>query len=281
VNAARAVGGAAVIGVTSGKGGVGKTSVVVNLAVALAAAGRRVGILDADFALGNVDVQLGLAPAWNLADVLRGERRLDEILISGPRGVRIVPSSSGLPELAALDQTQWQRLADVVEEFCRALDFVLIDTAAGISPNVIRPLGRCERILIVTSAEPCAVVDAYALVKVLSGARPEARLGVVVNGVRTASEADLVFRHLEITTRRFLGRQLDSYGSVPEDAAMKRAILDQRALVERSPEAAASRSFRLLAARLTADHPVGGQRLTLVRSGGPPVAGALGVPRCA
>src|SRR5437762_277194 len=152
----------AIIAITSGKGGVGKTNVVINLATSLARLGHRVGILDADFGLGNIDVMLGLTPVLHLGHFLTGERRFDEIIVEGPLGIRIIPAGTGIRALTALTSDQWQRLAGIIKQVSEGLDFLLIDTAAGISDNVIELLLMADRVLVVTSFEPTAVVDAYA-----------------------------------------------------------------------------------------------------------------------
>ncbi len=161
-----------ILAITSGKGGVGKTNVSINLAVSLARLGHRVGILDADFGLGNIDVMLGLTPTLHLGHLLAGERTLDEITIEGPLGVRIIPAGTGIRALTALTPAQWQALRDVILRAAVDLDFLILDTAAGISDNVVELLLLAERVLVVTSFEPTAVVDAYAMVKILTAAAP-------------------------------------------------------------------------------------------------------------
>ena len=253
---------ATVIAVTSGKGGVGKTNVVVNLAVSLARLGHRVGILDADFALGNVDVLLGLTPDAHLAHLLSGEKGLTDIVLRGPLGVQVVPASSGLQSLTALTPSQRLRLNDALAALRRDLDFLLIDTASGISDNVMEMLRLAARVVVVTSLEPCAVVDAYATVKVLSTTMPGTEVGVVVNAVRDGDEASLAFRQLDTAASRFLGRRLRYYGFVAADPAVKESVVVQRAIVDHLPQAPASRCFRILASRIAGLGPAtGGLRL--------------------
>ena len=159
------------LAITSGKGGVGKTNVVVNLAVSLGRMRHRVVVLDADFGLGNVDVLLGLAPESHLGHVLSGEKTIHEILVDGPEGIRVIPASSGLQELTVLSNVHWDRLSAGLRTLSHECDFLLIDTAAGIADNVLEMLAGSERVLIVTSPEPTAVVDAYALIKVMTHLR--------------------------------------------------------------------------------------------------------------
>lgn len=243
---------AAIVAVTSGKGGVGKTSVVVNLAASLARLDRRVAILDGDFALGSVDVLLGLAPRWHLGHLLDGQKELDEIIVQGPSLIHIVPASSGLRELTALSAVQWRRLEQSLDALAASYDCLLIDTAAGISNNVVELLGISDRVLVVTSAEPSALVDAYALIKVLAAAGPEREIGVLVNYARDAAEGRLVFEQLDEAAARFLGRRLTAYGTVPHDAAVRDAILGQRTLADYCPRSPAARAFTALAARMAA-----------------------------
>ncbi len=278
MNAARK--SATVMAIASGKGGVGKTNVAVNLAVALARLGRRVGLLDADFGLGNVDVLLGLAPERHIGHLLAGEATLNEIVINGPGGVQIVPASSGLQALTALTAGQRHVLAAAFETICGSLDYLLIDTASGISDNVIETMLLAGRIILVTSVEPAAIVDAYATAKVVSAASPSIELGIVVNNARNAEEASLAFRQLDVAANRFLNRPLSYYGYISEDAAIRDAVVSQRAIVEHMPQAPASRCFRILAARMAALDPVHGRGLRLATDAGRTVP-VTEVPQCA
>ena len=256
--------GPVALAVTSGKGGVGKTNVVVNLAVALARLRNRVAILDADFGLGNVDVLLGLAPPSHLGHLLTGQKPIDEIVIRGPQGVRVIPAGSGLRELTALTPAHWQRLNTGLAELAVDLDFLLVDTGAGISSNVTELLFGSDRVLLVTSLDPTAVVDAYALIKILTTNNPEKEIGVVINGAESPGEAELVFGQLDVAASRFLRRRLQSYGFIVQDPVLREAVLMQRAVVEHAPDAPASRCFRTLATRISSLAPLGGPGLRLV-----------------
>ncbi len=256
------------IAVTSGKGGVGKTNVVINLAVSLARLRHRVAILDADFGLGNVDVLLGLAPERHIGHFLAGEASLQDIIIDGPGGVQIVPASSGLQSLTALTAGQRHVLAAAFETICAGLDYLLIDTASGISDNVVETMLLAGRVILVTSVEPAAIVDAYATAKVLSAASPSIELGIVVNCVRDSEEASLAFRQLDVAANRFLNRPLYYYGYISDDPAIRDAVVSQRAIVEHMPQAPASRCFRILASRMASLDPARGRGLRLATDAG-------------
>ena len=275
----------AILAVTSGKGGVGKTNVVINLAVSLARLGHRVGILDADFGLGNIDVMLGLTPILHLGHLLSGERQLEDIVLDGPLGVQIIPAGTGIRTLTALTSSQWIRLQELIKRVALGLDFLLIDTAAGISDNVVELVLLAERVLVVTSFEPTAVVDAYAMVKIVTGAAPSTDLGIVVNAARDAAESALVFRQLDIASSRFLNRGLRYYGFIVYDPAVREAVLVQRPIVDHLPQSPASRCFRILASRIAGFAPQG-PGLRLAHSSDHPVSGIpdaseAEAPRCA
>ena len=253
---------ATVLAITSGKGGVGKTNVTINVAIAMARLGLRVGVLDADFGLGNVDVLLGISPVAHVGHVVAGEKRLQDVLVRGPHGITIIPAGSGLQSMTSLSGAQRDRLLAALDLACRDLDFLLIDTAAGISDNVMDMLKLAERIVLVTSLEPSAIVDAYALTKVLTGTDAGKDIGVVINGARSAEEASVAFRQIETATRRFLKRSVSYYGHITDDPAVRESVLVQRAIVDHLPQSPASRCYRIVASRLAGLGPAqGGLRL--------------------
>ena len=270
-----------VLAVASGKGGVGKTNVAVNLAVSLAQLHRSVALLDADFGLGNIDVLLGLAPEYHLGHVLSGEKTLNEIILEGPLGVQLVPAASGLREMTALEPLQRDRLVTSLARLRRSVDYLMVDTAAGISDNVVDTLTMADRVLLVTNLDPAAIVDAYATAKVVTAASPKAHIGIIVNGVRDAQEAGLAFRQLDVAAAKFLQRSLKYYGFVADDPLVRQATLSQRAVVLHAPQSPASRCFRILAARIAGLGPVPGQSLRLSTSTTVTTEHAAEVPRCA
>lgn len=248
------------VAVTSGKGGVGKTSVVVNLAIALAGLRKRVLVLDGDLGLGSVDVLLGLTPSSHTGHVLAGERALADTLVPGPGGIQIIPASSGIRQLASLGRHQRRQLLDELHILATDFDFLLIDTAPGISDNVIETVQGADLTLVVTSADPAAIVDAYAMVKLLTIRDGDMALGLLVNSAEDEQEARLIHSQLEAATRRFLQRAMPYFGHVSRDEALKDAVLRQCAVVDHAPNAASSRIFRALAARISQLAPSAGPR---------------------
>jgi flagellar biosynthesis protein FlhG len=238
------------IAVTSGKGGVGKTSLTVNLAAALASMGHRVGIVDADLGLGNVDVMLGLTPRMHLGAVIAGDKSVAEILADGSHGIRVAAAGSGIPSLRSLTSAQKKRLVDGIDTMAAGLDFLLLDTAPGICDDVLEIAGLTNRTIVVTSCEPTAIVDAYAMIKLLWSKSPDQEIGLVINEVTDGAVAQLVFRQLDETMRRFLGRSGKYDGHVDRDPNVSRAIIKQGPLVILLPESPASRCYRRIAHRI-------------------------------
>ena len=273
------------IAVTSGKGGVGKTSLTINIAVAMARLGHRVGILDADFALGNIDVMLGLTPEVHLGAVLEGAKHVDEITIDGPSGVRIIPAGSGVRALTAFDDDGWLRLAGAIDDAGRDLDFLFFDTATGITDNVLDVVRLADYALVVTSYDPAAVVDAYAVIKLITAADGAKPIGVVVNSARDSEEGGLVFRQISLAADRFLGRSLRYDGHVLEDRQVRESVFAQMPLMLGADAAGpATGCIRRVASRLVSARSTG--------SGGPwpappgridrvPPAATMEAPQCA
>ncbi|MFZ5766029.1 MAG: MinD/ParA family protein [Thermodesulfobacteriota bacterium] len=240
-----------VICVTSGKGGVGKTNIVVNLAYCLAQKEKRVLILDADLNLANVDVLLGLTPRYNLHHVLLGEKSLRDILVKGPGGISILPASSGILELAELTEEQKLYFLAEMAEMGEQTDIVLIDTAAGINKNVIYFTLAAQERIIVLSPEPTSLTDAYAMIKVLSSRHDVKKFRILVNCAHSEKEALAVFRQLTAVADRFLDTvSLDYLGHIPLDSKLPQAVRNQRLLVVASPQSPAAHHFAKLAALL-------------------------------
>jgi flagellar biosynthesis protein FlhG len=236
-----------VIAVTGGKGGVGKTSVAVNLATALASTGRRTMLLDGDLGLANVDVFLGLSPRHTMAHVLRGERTLEEIIVESPQGIQVVPGASGVAELANLSAAGHLNLVQAFSSIGNRVDVMIVDTAAGISHGVVQFTQAAQHVLIVLCDEPASMTDAYALVKVLSRNHGVSQFRVVANMVRAPGEGEALFQKLQRVTAKFLDVTLDYVGEIPEDPYLRRSIREQRPVITAFPAAPASRAFKKLA----------------------------------
>ncbi len=236
-----------VIAVTGGKGGIGKTTVAVNLATAMAQAGKRVLLFDGDLGLANVDVLLGLTPRCTIEQVLRGERELGEVLVKTPAGVQVIPGGSGIARLAALGAPEHAGLIRACSALPQAFDVMIVDTAPGIAESVLHFAQAAQEALIVLRDEPASLTDAYALVKVLSREFGQRRFRVLVNMLRAGEQGGGVFRRLQRVADRYLDVQLDYVGDVPEDACLVRAVRAQRTVVEAYPGSAATRAFKKLA----------------------------------
>lgn len=253
-----------VIAVTSGKGGVGKTHVVVNLAILLARWGKSVIILDCDFGTANVDVMLGMHPRYSLQHVLSRQRRLDEVMVTGPAGIRVIPGGSGLHELANLSDGRREELLSLFSTLDGQADVLLLDTGAGISANVLRFVVAAGEAIVVTTPEPTAVTDAYALIKVASqqvnpggGTAETLKLRLLVNQALDESEARETSSNIATVARRFLNVDVEPFGIIPADPLVGRAVRGQVPVVEAFPKAPASLAFARVARALLADAPAG------------------------
>lgn len=239
-----------VIAVSSGKGGVGKTNVSVNLATQLAGMGKDVMLLDADLGLANVDVLLGLSPKKNLSHVIEGSATLEEILVEGPNGMRIVPAASGIQRMAELSHAEHVGLIRGFSELNHALDYLIVDTAAGISDGVMSFARAAREVMVVVCDEPSSITDAYALVKVLSCDHGVGRFHVVANRVRTPTEGHDLFTKLARVCNKFLDLTIDYAGAIPEDELVRKAVQRQKPISIAYPGSPAARAFAELAKRV-------------------------------
>ncbi len=240
-----------VIAVTSGKGGVGKTNVVANLAVSLSKVGKRVLILDADLSLGNLDVLLGLVPRHTLEDVLVGSHTLAEIMLQGPAGIHVLPASSGVPHLTSLTEAQQLMIQEQLADLSAEMDVLLIDTGAGISPNVTFFASSADETMVIISPEPTSLTDAYALIKVLARRYRERRFKVLVNKAKSPREASEVFGKLDVAVDRFLHVAIELVGAIPDDDYVHMAVMQQKAVSDMFPDAPATQAFKRLAQQVT------------------------------
>jgi len=236
-----------VIAVTGGKGGVGKTSVAVNLATTLATTGRRVMLLDGDLGLANVDVFLGLSPRHTMAHVLSGERTLEEIILESPHGIHVVPGASGVAEMASLSAAAHLSLVQAFSGLSTRLDTLIVDTSAGIAHSVVQFAQASQHVLLVVCDEPASMTDAYALTKVLSRSHGVTKFHVLANMARTPGEGTALFEKLQRVTGRFLDVTLEYVGEIPEDPYLRRAIREQRPVVAAFPACPSARAFKKLA----------------------------------
>lgn len=238
------------IAITSGKGGVGKTNVVANLAVSLANMGKRVLILDADFGLANIDVLFGMAPKRNLGDFVFGVTPLEEIVVEGPSGVKIIPATSGIEQMTALTREQQNKLIRGICQLGTETDYLLIDTAAGISANVIHFLLAAGLVIVVTAPEPTAIVDAYLMVKILAHRESQKRVFLLVNSVSGRDEANYVFRQIDKVSNRFLKKPVELLGFIERDKNMLEAVARQMPVVNMAPQTPAARCLTNIARKL-------------------------------
>ncbi len=238
-----------VIAVTSGKGGVGKTNVSVNLAVAMARRGRETLLLDADLGLANVDVMLGLKPRADLSQVLNGELDLEDILLAGPDGVKIVPASSGVSRMASLGERERSGLISAFSMLPFSVDVLIVDTAAGIDAGVLGFCQAAHEVLVVVCDEPASLTDAYALIKVMSQERAVRRFQVLANGVTSAEQGRKLHHKLLAVCDRFLDVAIGYAGHVPQDDFLRRAVRSQKSVVQAFPSSPSAQAFKELALR--------------------------------
>ncbi|VAW77018.1 Flagellar synthesis regulator FleN [hydrothermal vent metagenome] len=236
-----------VIAVTSGKGGVGKTNVSVNLAVSMADAGKQVMLLDADLSLANIDVLLGLHPEKNLSHVIDGERTLEEIILTGPSGIMVVPASSGVKRLAELSTVENAGLIRAFSELTHDVDTLIIDTAAGINESVTSFSRAAQEVVVVVCDEPASITDAYALIKVLNVEYGIQRFRVLANQAHSAQEGRELFNKISRVTERYLDVTMEFMGTIPYDDYLKKAVRKQRAVVQAYPRSRSSMAFKNLA----------------------------------
>jgi len=238
-----------VIAVASGKGGVGKTNVSVNLSMALSQGGKDVLLLDADLGLANVDVLLGLRPRHTLSDVINGSRALEEIIINGPESLKIIPASSGVKNMADLNSMEHAGIIRAFSELSHSIDVLMIDTAAGISESVITFTRAAQEVIVVLCDEPTSITDAYALIKVLNKDYGIRRFRVISNMVQSLQEGRELFKKIMTVTDKYLDVQLDFMGMVPYDDFLRKAVQRQKAVIDAYPRSKSAMAFKSLSAK--------------------------------
>jgi flagellar biosynthesis protein FlhG len=240
------------IAVTSGKGGVGKTNIAVNLAACLSQRGRRVCLVDADLSLANADVLCNLVPTLTLEHVVTGRARLSEIMLAAPGGFRLIPGASGVARLAELDDQQRHRLLAQLETLDRVVDTIIIDTAAGISENVLSFVAAADQVYLVTTPEPTAITDGYGMIKALQARQVTTTIHLIVNMARDEAEGRNVHARIERVCQTFLGRSVGFAGTIPMDASVREAVRRRVPFTLHDPAGLASVEIGCLAGRIVA-----------------------------
>lgn len=238
------------VAITSGKGGVGKSNIALNLAVALQTLGHQTCLLDANLGLGNLDLLCGLNGYWNLSHVVSGARTVGEILLEGPAGIRVVPGASGLQELADCSPVAQRDILAQLEELERRHDYLVIDTGAGIHRLVRQFVSAAETMLIVTTPEPTAIADAYATIKALAAGRELVQPSILVNQADSPEQAREIISRVQQTARTFLHVTVTSAGFIPRDGAVPQAVIRRKPFAADNPRCPAARAIEQLARRV-------------------------------
>ncbi len=246
MNASRPV---KVIAVTGGKGGVGKTTVSANLALSIAAQGRDVMLVDADFGLANIDVVLGLHTRFHLGHVVRGECSLEDAIVTGPHGLQIVPAASGIKQMANLTAAEHAGIIRAFSELYHQVEVLVVDTAAGLHESVLTFSQAAHHVLVVVCDEPASITDAYALIKVLSREHGVQRFQILANQTRRSGEGPDLFQKISRVCDRFLNVTLEFAGSIPFDDYLRRAVQRQTAVVDAYPASISSIALKNLAGK--------------------------------
>ncbi|MBO1928336.1 MinD/ParA family protein [Thiomicrorhabdus sp. 6S2-11] len=236
-----------VIAVASGKGGVGKTNVSVNLGIQLSKMGNRVLLMDADMGLANVDIMLGLHTQYNLSHVLDGQKTLREVIIEGPGGLKIIPAASGVKRMAQLNAMENAGIINAFSELADDLDVLLIDTAAGIADSVVSFCRAAQEVIVVVTDEPASITDAYALIKVLSRDYQVSRFRLLANMAKSPAHGRQLFEKLSKVTEQFLDVSIDYFGAVPYDQSLKDAVQKQIPVSLYRPSSLAANAFENMA----------------------------------
>ena len=244
-----------VLAVTSGKGGVGKTNIVTNLAIALARQGARVLVVDGDLGLANVDLLLGIAPQYDLQDAILGDRRLEDIVLEGPEGIRVVPANSGVEELANLDEYRTECLIRSLTSVEEDIDLILIDAPSGIGTHAVALSQAADEIIVVTTPEPTSFSDAYAMIKVLSQRPLKCTPALLVNQANSENEALEVSRRVQSVAKRFLNLEVPYWGFVLADESVPKSVVRQEPFLSTYPYSPASSCILRLARRVLGQGP--------------------------
>ncbi|MBU6223212.1 MAG: MinD/ParA family protein [Burkholderiales bacterium] len=245
-----------VIGIASGKGGVGKTTCSVNLAVALRQLGHSVMLFDADLGLANAQIALGARAEYNLGHFLAGQKTMQEIMLTTRQGIKLIPGASGMQELAGLSQLQAASIVQSFGALTDEVDFLIVDVAAGISPSVLSFLAACQRRFIVVKDDPSSIADAYGTIKILSKEMALDEIYLLPNMVGSQTEGWKLYKKLNDVCVRFLGESVHYLTSIEEDEMVLRALKKYQSIIEMAPGSAAARDFMRLAEACTHLRPI-------------------------
>jgi flagellar biosynthesis protein FlhG len=240
--------GARVLAVTSGKGGVGKTNFTINLGIALSKKNKKVTIIDADLGLGNVDVVLGMVPRFTLANVMRGEASILDIINKGPNGINIISGGSGINDLIDLSREEIDNLISNFYLLNEISDYILIDTGAGINSSVVSFIEASDEVVIVITPEPTSITDAYALIKNIRRSNKSVKL--MVNRIESSKEGYEVYNKINSATKRFLDFEVENLGFIYEDSAVRKSVREQKPFFLKFPNSVASKGIDLIAYNL-------------------------------
>jgi flagellar biosynthesis protein FlhG len=237
------------IAITSGKGGVGKSAIVSNMAYLLSVMKKQTYILDADLALGNIDIMLGVVPRFNIRDLINGEKSMQDIIVDGPFGIKVIPATSGIAEFSNLSVEEKTILLSSFQDITD-YDFLIMDTSAGISSNVLYFNAISQDVFVIVTPDPASLTDSYATIKVLHKSTMRRDFKILVNMVRDEREALDVYRKLLLVTDRFLDVSLDFGGYIPSDKNVNLAIKKQRLWAESFPDTFATKALQQICDRL-------------------------------
>lgn len=232
-----------VIAIASGKGGVGKTNVAVNLGMALQRKNKKVLLVDADLGTANIDVLLDLTPKYHLGHLLNGEKELTEIIIDGPEGLDILPGTSGIEEFLDISRRQVERLRLLSFQLEYSYDIILVDISAGVHSSNINFISICDEVIVVLVPEPTAIMDAYSLVKILHNHQYDGKINLLINQLNSRQEGKGILERMSKVIREYLGIEAEIVGYIPFDNNLRQAVKKQKALLELYPGSRAGQAF--------------------------------------